>query len=39
MIDKEFIDPSMLQYWRNSCEFDPESAGCQFFKTRFDETV
>jgi hypothetical protein len=39
MVDHDFIDPELLHYWRDSCQQDEESAGCQFFYTRFDDLV
>jgi hypothetical protein len=39
MIDHEFIDVDLVPYYRGSCYVDPESAGCRYFKTRFDENV
>lgn len=31
LIEHSFVDPDLLSYWKNSCQFDPESAGCTFF--------
>lgn len=39
MIDHEFIDVDLVPYYRGSCVIDAESAGCRYFKTRFDENV
>lgn len=39
MIARSFVDPETLQYWRSSCQSDPESAGCQFFLKRYTEDV
>ena len=35
MVARSFVDPETLQYWRSSCQSDPESAGCQFFLKRY----
>lgn len=37
LLDRSFIDPEVKQYWNNACQFDPESAGCRFFKIKFSE--
>jgi serine carboxypeptidase-like clade 2 len=39
MINRNFVDPENLNYWRSSCQTDPESAGCQFFIKRYQEDV
>ena len=39
MVARSFVDPETLQYWRSSCQSDPESAGCQFFLKRYTEDV
>jgi len=39
MIARGFVDPENLQYWRSSCQTDPESAGCQFFIKRYTDDV
>lgn len=36
---RDFIDPEIMQYWDNSCNNDPESAGCQYFYSKFGENV
>jgi hypothetical protein len=35
VVNHEFVDPELIQYWRKSCRLDPVSAGCGFFKQRF----
>ncbi len=35
LVNQEFVDPDLLPYYRGSCLIDPESAGCQYFKTRY----
>ena len=39
MIDRHFNDPEIINYWKNSCQFDPDSAGCIFFHKRLAENV
>jgi hypothetical protein len=39
MVSRSFVDPETLQYWRSSCQTDPDSAGCQFFIKRYREDV
>jgi hypothetical protein len=39
MVSRSFVDPETLQYWRSSCQTDPDSAGCQFFLKRYREDV
>jgi hypothetical protein len=39
MIDHEFIDIDLVPYYRGSCYADSESAGCRYFKTRYDSNV
>jgi hypothetical protein len=39
MINHEFVDPELYQYWTKSCKLDPHSAGCRFFRQRFDDNV
>lgn len=39
MVARNFVDPETLQYWKSSCQTDPESAGCQFFLKRYAEDV
>lgn len=39
MVSRNFVDPETLQYWRSSCQTDPDSAGCQFFLKRYTEDV
>ena len=39
MVDRHFIDPEIIGYWKTSCQFDPDSAGCIFFHKRFSENV
>ena len=28
-----------MKYWNNACQVDPESAGCRYFETKFDENT
>lgn len=35
MVDHDFIDPELLQYYRGSCLADPASAGCRYFMVRY----
>lgn len=35
VINHEFVDPELIQYWRKSCRLDPVSAGCRYFRQRF----
>lgn len=37
LLDRSFVDPEIKSYWDNSCQFDPDSAGCRFFAIRFQE--
>lgn len=37
MIERDFIDPELEHYWRQSCQNDEESAGCQYFYSRFSD--
>ena len=39
IVNHEFIDPDLLPYYRGSCLVDPGSAGCRYFRVRFDENV
>lgn len=39
MIDHEFIDVDLVPYYRGSCFIDAESAGCRYFKARYDQNV
>lgn len=39
MFTRNFIDPTLSKYWEDSCQLDPESAGCQFFIRRYDELL
>lgn len=39
MVARSFVDPETLQYWRSSCQTDPESAGCQYFLKRYTDDV
>ena len=39
MIDRSFVDPQILQYYRYACQFDPESAGCGYFLKTFEENT
>ena len=39
MIGHGFIDPEILQYYRHGCYTDPESAGCNYFITKYYENV
>jgi hypothetical protein len=34
MIDHNFADPDTLPYYYGSCQHDPDSAGCRYFKIR-----
>lgn len=38
-INHDFVDPETLAYWNAACTHDEESAGCQFFYSRFEETL
>lgn len=38
-IDHDFLDPETLEYWSRACQHDEESAGCQFFLERAEETL
>lgn len=33
------MDPELTLYWTKSCRLDPFSAGCQFFRMRYDDNV
>lgn len=35
MINRNFVDPETIQYWKSSCQFDPDSAGCRYFHIRY----
>lgn len=37
MTNRNFVDPETIQYWKSSCQTDPDSAGCRFFEIRFQE--
>lgn len=37
MVERDFIDPELQHYWTDSCANDEESAGCQYFYSRFDD--
>ena len=39
MVARNFVDPETIQYWKSSCQTDPDSAGCQFFLKRYREDV
>ena len=39
MIDREFVDPDLLPYYRGSCLIDPASAGCRYFNARYATNV
>ena len=39
LVNRDFIDPEIMQYWQNSCQVDEESAGCQFFYERYGENT
>ena len=39
VINRDFVDPEIMQYWHNSCQVDEESAGCQFFYERYSENT
>ena len=39
VIGHDFVDPDTLSYWNAACSHDEESAGCQFFYTRLEETT
>lgn len=39
LIDHEFIDPEVLGYWSNSCQVDPDSAGCKYFKFKLFQNI
>lgn len=39
MIDHNLIDPQLVAYWERSCKIDRESAGCQFFYQRYDDSI
>jgi hypothetical protein len=39
MIDHNFADPDTLPYYYGSCQSDPASAGCSFFKIRLKEDI
>lgn len=36
MIGNEFIDPELINYWKTSCAYDYESAGCNYFISRYE---
>ena len=31
MIDRGFVDPEIIPFYRNSCQNDPTSARCKYF--------
>ncbi len=33
------MNPEIKSYWDNSCQFDPESAGCGFFTVNFRDDI
>ncbi len=39
LINHDFVDPDILNYWKQSCQTDPESAGCAFFTKKFEENI
>ena len=39
MINHEFIDPDLMPYYRGSCMIDADSAGCKYFKRRYEINV
>ena len=39
MVNHEFVDPELILYWTKSCRLDPYSAGCRFFRMRYDDNV
>lgn len=39
MISHGFVDPQVKFYWENSCQQDPESAGCAYFLNKFEENT
>ena len=39
MISHNLIDPKLIPVWERSCMIDPDSAGCSFFMTRYDDLV
>jgi hypothetical protein len=39
MKSRSFTNPETGSYWVNSCQVDPESAGCRFFLMNFREDV
>lgn len=39
MVTHSFVDPDIINYWKTSCQWDSHSAGCGFFRKRFQENV
>lgn len=39
MVNHEFVDPDLTLYWTKSCHLDPYSAGCRYFRQRYDDNV
>ena len=39
MISHNLVDPKLHPIWERSCKEDEHSAGCSFFKTRYDDIV
>lgn len=39
MIDHDFIDPELVDYYNRACKFDQKSAGCNYFNKRFLDNV
>lgn len=37
MLQRHFVDPETLNYWKSSCQVDENSAGCRYFNIRFQE--
>lgn len=37
MVDRDFIDPELVNYWKTSCQTDPDSAGCNYFIVEYEE--
>jgi hypothetical protein len=38
MWDRSFVNPEIKSYWQ-SCQYDPESAGCRYFTIKFQEDI
>lgn len=39
MVNHEFVDPDLILYWTKSCQLDEFSAGCRYFRKRYDDNV